>query len=143
MEKIKYALIVFLLISASAGYWTIGSASNYLHQEFMSLKDAEKKWGKKKFESGKFKIGGETLRASMTANLIKSGYYIGKPFKKVLEDLGTSTGYFQNDGIPSYIITPESKTKNEKKEVWQIVFIPDDKWQKVKEVKIHKNCCNK
>ncbi|MBK8204400.1 MAG: hypothetical protein IPK68_19515 [Bdellovibrionales bacterium] len=31
----------------------------------------------------------------------------------------------------------------EEKEIWHLVFIPDDKLEKVKDVKIHKKCCYK
>lgn len=79
----------------------------------------------------------------MVVDLIKSKVYLGKSMAKVRKELGEATGYFENDGIYSYILTPESKSNDEAKEVWQVVFLPDSTWKKVKEIKIHKNCCSK
>jgi hypothetical protein len=112
----------------------------YSRDEFMSVYDAEKKWGKTAFEAEKFKKGNEGIRASMAVSLITSKRFVGKPLRSVEAELGAPTGYYVNDGIPTYIITPE-QPKGKRTDVWQLVFLPDKDWKNVDEVKIHKNCC--
>ena len=58
---------------------------------------------------------------------------------KVRKEMGTPDSYFFSDTIYSYEITPPE----ENKEQWQLVFIPDEKLEKVKEIKIRKKCCAK
>ena len=108
-------------------------------QHFMRLSTIEKKWGKKKFNLKKFKSSSFEDKAKMTANLIKSKAYIGKPLSKVFSDLGHSTGYFSNDSIPAYAI---GNIHEKPDELWQIVFLPERDSQKVKDVKVHKKCCH-
>ena len=105
----------------------------------MSSEKAEKKWGKEEFVPGKFRKGSEADRAKMVVSLLESKEFIGIGLQEVKLTLGEPDGYFQNDQIPAYFLTRPEK---DKKEIWQVVFIPDSDWKKVKEVKIHKNCCD-
>jgi hypothetical protein len=133
-------LITCAILCGSAAVATVASVL-YGRDEFMSVNDAEKKWGKADFDAEKFKNGNEAVRASMAMFLITSKRFVGKPLASVRAELGASTGYYVNDGIPSYIITPEQPKGGKRVDVWQIVFLPDKDWKKVDEVKIHKNCC--
>ncbi len=132
-------LIGFLFTLTIAASGIALSAGLFPRNEFLSIKEAEKKWGKAQFDVKKFKEGNETQKASMSVSLILSKRFIGKPLKSVREELGAPDGYFENDAIPAYIITPDSKDK--KADVWQLIFLPDKDWKKIDEVKIHKNCC--
>jgi len=58
----------------------------------------------------------------------------------VREALGVPDGYFFSDTILAYQI---QKYSSNKKESWQLIFVPDETGLKVKEVKIHKKCCYK
>lgn len=137
MKSITVLLFTLIFLSLSLAF------SDYQNREFMNIEKAQKKWGKKTFVASKFKSGDEKVRASMVGDLIKSKTYIGKPLKKVREDLGEPTGFYENDGISAYILTPETSSKTErKKDVWQVIFLPSKDWKTVKEVKIHKNCCS-
>ena len=89
---------------------------------------------KEKFDIKKFQTGDYKTRAKMAVDLISSKSYVGKPFDDVKRDLGNHDGYFENDAIPAYILTDKTS-----KIVWQLVFIPDDKWEKVRSVEIRKN----
>ena len=140
MGKIKY-LALSLIAVGCFYYWARAASSTFQRREFMNIEVAEKKWGSKKFFPEKFKTGDASLRASMVVDLIRSKYFIGKPLKKVRTQLGKSKGYFENDGIEAYLITPSPEKRGSKKEMWQIIFLPDNEWKKVDEVKIHKNCC--
>lgn len=140
MDKIKKYVIplcTLIVLSLSVAF------SSYQSREFMDIKTAQKKWGKKAFVASKFKSGDENLRASMVVDLIKSKAYVGRSLKKVREDLGEPNGYYENDGIAAYILTPETSTKSKQKEnVWQVIFLPSKDWKTIREVKIHKNCCS-
>ena len=66
-----------------------------------------------------------------------------RPTGKVRSDLGEPDGYYENDGIAAYILTPELSAKSKPKaNVWQVIFLPSKNWKTVREVKIHKNCCS-
>lgn len=131
--------IIFLICVIALSFETVHSGNLNLRMEFMPLDQAQKKWGKTSFNAKKFKSGGESERASMVVDLIKSKKFIGKSLAEVRGQLGEPDGYFQNDAIPTYFLSSPSKDK--KTDVWQLVFSPDKDFKNVKEVKIHKNCC--
>jgi hypothetical protein len=133
-------LIGFLFTLTIAVSGVALPAGTFSRNEFLSIKEAEKKWGKAQFDTKKFKEGNEAQKASMSVSLILSKRFIGKPLKSVRDELGSPDGYFENDAIPAYILTPDSKDK--KTDVWQLIFLPDKDWKKIDEVKIHKNCCS-
>jgi hypothetical protein len=132
MEKIKRVFLVFgVMISVSC------QAFSYDNSE-LSLEKAEKMWASKKFSAKAFKEGDSKLRAEMVVDLIRSKSYLEKPLKKVIEDLGSPDGYYKNDGIPAYLLVKTEK-KSKQETIWQVVFIPDKEWKKVRAVEIRKN----
>ncbi|NJL25503.1 MAG: hypothetical protein HC902_10245 [Calothrix sp. SM1_5_4] len=106
----------------------------------MSISDADKKWGVLTLNTEQFKAGDLSKRAPMAVDIVKRSLYVGKSRKDVRRELGDPDSYFFNDTIYAYKIMP---FPGENKENWHLVFIPDDKLEKVKEVKIHKKCCYK
>lgn len=106
----------------------------------MTPKDAQEKWGSKSLDKELFKNGDHTKRESMAVNIVSRNLYVGKPMKLVRDELGDPDSYFFSDTIYAYKIMTFPGAK---KEIWHLVFIPDDKLEKVKEVKIHKKCCYK
>ena len=106
--------------------------------EFMKLSEAEKKWGNRSFDAKKFKSGSVRLKAQMTHSLVKNKNYVGVSIKKVFSDLGPSTGYFFSESIPAYVIQSGGQRI---RDVWQIIFLPEENSEKVKEVLIQKKCC--
>jgi hypothetical protein len=80
------------------------------------------------------------MRAPMAVDIVIRQLYAGKSRKTVRSELGAPDSYFFSDTIYAYKIMP---FPGEGKEIWHLVFIPDDKLEKVKEVKIHKKCCYK
>ncbi len=104
----------------------------------MSIEQARKKFGSQPLEPEKFKKGDRKTRGEMAADLVQKRSLIGKPLKSIQQLLGAPDGYFENKGIPAYIISPETN----KRDTWQLVFFPDKDWKMVDEVKIHKNCCD-
>ena len=127
--------MVFIFISLT----TLSSTeTDYLDgQTFLDAKTAEKKWGSKQFSQEEFKKGPVKLRAQMAANLIKGNRFQGKKASEVKAALGSFTGYFWSSSVPAYLIE-EGWTLNS--DSWQLVFLLDNSG-KVKEIRIHKNCC--
>jgi hypothetical protein len=125
--------IIFILI---VSLFTSSSLAKAPAREYMSPSQAETRWGKAPFDVKKFKSGNEATRASMVVSLIVSKAFIGKPFKDIRKELGDPDGYFENKAIPAYLLSTKEK------DIWQVIFLPDDKWEKVDEVRIHKNCCD-
>lgn len=138
VRMMKILMTSFALVASFTV--AMAASSHYARDEFMSVADAEKKWGKATFDVEKFKKGNESVRASMAVSLVTSKRFVGKSLKSVEAELGPGNGYYVNDGIPAYIITPE-QPKGKRGDVWQIVFLPDKDWKKIDDVKIHKNCC--
>lgn len=137
MKKIIKIVSTILILTISVVYFCW---AKYYAAEFMSLKEADKKWGVKKLEKKLFREGDLTKRASMAVYIVTQKMYVGKDMLLVRKELGDPDSYFFSDTIYAYKIMP---FPGENKENWHLVFIPDDKLEKVKEVKIHKKCCHK
>lgn len=133
----KFAKFLFLiLLIASAGF---AFAKYKFGGPTMKVSVAEKRWGYAKFSAEKFKEGSVQDRSKMTVDLIKGRSFIGKTRDEVIAELGTQDGFYFLDTFPAYIVEDGSENKQD---VWQIVFALDTDF-KVKDVFIHKNCCDK
>jgi hypothetical protein len=130
-----------ILILSSLLFFTDGhcAINNYLFADFLTAKNAEKKWGTKKFEAISYKKSSDPDKAKMAVDLIKNKYLVGWTFTKLREQMGAPDSYFFSDTIYAYRIDEPV----ENKESWQLLFIPDDKLEKVAEIKINKFCCYK
>ncbi|MFM8312796.1 MAG: hypothetical protein ACKOA8_00765, partial [Deltaproteobacteria bacterium] len=112
--------------------------TDYLsNQTFLDSKTAEKKWGSKVFSPEEFKKGSVKLRAQMAASLLNGKLFQGKKASEIKTALGPFTGHFWSSSVPAYLIE-EGWTLNS--DSWQLVFLLDNSG-KVKEIRIHKNCC--
>lgn len=78
--------------------------------------------------------------ASMTCSLLKNQKkFIGKWYYEIRDLLGPHSGYYFSEFFPTYLI---ESAKKKGKDSWQIVFLLDRK-QKISEIIVHKNCCDK
>jgi hypothetical protein len=140
MRKYLFFSVPVFLCVIAAGWLVLAKMEPYEKgQEYMSLADAQKHWPQKPFSVDGFKKGVLHDRASMVVDLIKSGRFIGKTAQEVRNTLGDYTGYFFSDRIPAYLVEEGWQTKGD---TWQVVFLLNLEG-KIKEVKIHKNCCEK
>lgn len=138
MEKVIFrSLLPFIFLYTGVVLAPVLAQSEY-GESYMTIEQSKKKFGSTAFVPEKFKAGNPKLKGEMAADLVQRKALVGKSLKQVRELLGPPDGYFQNDAIPAYIISPETG----KRDTWQLVFIPNTDWTKVEEVKIHKNCCN-
>lgn len=103
-------------------------------------KNSRKKWGIAPLDKKKFRNGDLKIKSSMAVDIVKNKAYVGKDMLLVRKELGDPDSYFFSDTIYAYKIMP---FPGRDKENWHLVFIPDEKLKKVKEVKIHKKCCYK
>lgn len=131
MKKIFGIFILFFSLG-------ILCQATYFKSKFMSVSEAEKKWGVQTLNIKQFKSGDLSKRAPMAVDIIKRSLYINKSRQSVRDDLGDPDSYFFSDTVYAYKIIP---FPGKDKENWHLIFIPDEKLEKIKEVKIHKKCC--
>lgn len=137
MRFVKFISGISLIIVLLISYMTYGDS--YLFGTYLSIKEAKKKWSSIEFNASEFTKSSEQKKGAMSVNLIEKKIYKNKPMSVVRAEMGDPDSYFFSDTIYAYEITPPE----EGKEQWQLIFIPDDKLEKVKEIKIHKKCCYK
>ena len=138
-QKMRWVVSCALILLTGVTAWAYDSLSPFeSKQEWMDLKAAEKKWGNEEFSAQKFKTASLDERAKMAVGLIKSKTFLGKSPEAVKAELGPYTGYFFSDRIPAYLLN-EGWKKNEN--TWSLVFL-STVTGKIKDVRIHKNCCS-
>jgi hypothetical protein len=133
---------VFVFIAISFVFLTCGyvAAKHFWRGETMSTQEVAKKWGKTSFEADKFKNGDESIKAAMAFSLIQNRkIFVGTDRSEIRKKLGDFDGFYFSDMFPAYMIhTGESREQDS----WQIVFLLDRN-EKVAEIIVHKNCCEK
>lgn len=130
--------ILYLMFSMFCIFSAHALAESFYKADFINPSDAEKKWGTLKLNAKVFKSGDLAKRAPMAVDIVMRQLYVGKSRKTVRSELGDPDSYFFSDTIYAYKIMPYP---GQGKEIWHVVFIPDEKLRNVKEVKIHKKCC--
>lgn len=136
MKRLKNVLIGLFVVAAGYGTWSV--AQILPRETFLSSRDAKMKWGQAPFDAARFKEGGPQQRAKMAfAMLENSKPFVGKTVPELREMLGEQTGYYRRDMFPAYLIE-EGKVQGD--ESWQILFLLGDQYR-VREVRLHKNCC--
>lgn len=136
----KKIILITALMGVTSAVGFAEFENSYFAAHFLAPSEAEKKWGDLTLNTEQFKKADLSKRAPMAVNIVKRSLYVGKSRKTVRQELGDPDSYFFSDTIYAYKIMP---FPGDNKENWHLVFIPDDKLEKVKEVKIHKKCCYK
>ncbi len=140
----NYTLVFLIFCLGITSLKSLYAKDFILKREYMPLSEVKKRWGQKTFQTHLFKSNKDPIfRAKMAYDLINKKLYIGKPKNQVIKDLGSPTGFFFNDMVPSYLIGKGRTQINGHftGETWQIVFMLTRDGQKVASVKIHKQCC--
>jgi len=133
--KIVLKLFLACILMASFVSAAVIYAQIFPKGIFLSVKEVEKRWGAKPFNSETFKKGNSTIRSSMAASILKEKSFIGKTNTEIWKLLGRHDGYYFSDLIPVYVIEDNSMKGGD---VWQIVFFIDRN-DRVKFIKVHKN----
>lgn len=134
MKKRIFSIFIYINLS----FYTC-LADTFWGSDFLTVSEAQKKWGASTFVGEKFKTASEKDRGSMATDAIKRNIYVGTDMLLIRKIMGTPNSYFFSDTIYAYKITEPAANK----ESWQLIFIPDENLEKVKEVKIRKKCCYK
>lgn len=123
LKKIFFFIILLIL-------FIILSLSAYRFDNYAVFPlEAKLRWGHIPFTSTKFREIPTNEKASMIADIIRQGYFVGKPTIKVMEVMGERTGNYYNYDINlTYRIYEKGRT------VWDVVFIVDHETQKITQV---------
>ncbi len=111
---------------------------SYWDSKTMTPEKVKLNWGSQKADLKKFKDSSYDDKSKMAYSIMTDKSLIGKTYEEIREIFGPNDGYFFNDTIPTYIV---KDGKNKTEETWQLVFRMDKRY-KVKEIFMHKNCCN-
>ena len=115
------------------------AANHFWFGKLLTSSQSEARWGKEEFNIERFKKGDPSERAKMSASLVKNKkLWVGKKIKEIREQFGSHDGFYFTDWIPAYLI---QVGRSQKEETWQVVFLPDNEYN-VKDIVIHKNCCD-
>ena len=134
----KIFQVTFMLI-LSALFLVGIAAYSYMGQRQMPASEVKSRWGDQKADLKKFKDAPYEIKASMAYSIMTDKSLIGKSYEEIRELFGENDGYYFSDTIPTYIIQRGKKNTDE---TWQLVFRLDNNYN-VKEIFMHKNCCDK
>ncbi len=74
----------------------------------------------------------------MAYEILMSKKFKGASVVDIREQLGPPDGFYFIDTYPAYII---QSGRNKKEETWQIVFLLNSEYR-VRDIIVHKNCCD-
>lgn len=135
MKKIKILTGVSVVFIFSLFLY----AQNFWGGKVLSAKEVKAKWGDQAFNSEKFKAGSYDVKAKMAYSVMTNKALIGKTYEEIQQTFGTRDGFYFIDTYPAYLI---QKGKSHSEETWQIVFRMNNEY-KVRDIIVHKNCCEK
>lgn len=134
----KTIIVLFSLLVIGFSLFVIAGQPIW-RGETISAKQTEEKWGKQPLNVGAFRSGSMKDRAQMASALLaQKEKYKGKFVTEIREVFGSPDGFYFSDVFPAYMI---QRAKNHKEDSWQIVFLLDNE-RKVKDIVVHKNCCD-
>lgn len=135
----KLKLVSFVIITGICIFSFSLGASHFWRGETLSENEVARRWGTTELDIQKFKAGPREVRAEMTYSLLKNKKkFIGKTVPEIRSLFGPHDGFYFVDTFPAYLIQI-AKTRDQ--EAWQIVFLLNND-RKVKDVIMHKNCCD-
>jgi len=132
----KLFLALSLLMVGSLG---IAASTHFWRGTVLKETQVKEKWGAEPFLEKNFKNGSMSQRAKMAYSLLQmKKEFKGLSVPNLRKKLGSPDGYYFSDTIPAYMIAQAQKKGEDS---WQIVFMID-KDRKVKDIFVHKNCCD-
>lgn len=136
MAKIRIFLVLIALLAV--GGWSF--AKHFWRGEVLNSSEVKKRWGAESFDEGRFRDGSLPIRAGMAYALLQNKKnYLGKERMQIEKLLGSPDGFYFSDMFPAYMIERGRKAGEDS---WQIVFLLNNE-QKVSDVIVHQNCCEK
>lgn len=134
MKKLTLSLILITLLTTTA----ILFASPFSKDTTLNAEEVKKKWGETSIDYVRFKTGDLKIKSQMAYSILKDKSLIGQHVKYIRANFGSPDGFYFIDVYPAYII---QEGQNRAEETWQIVFKLNEN-AKVREVVVHKNCCD-
>ena len=129
-----------LVIAFFIGLGAFASKNQLWRGSVMPIETVKAKWGTTPFNEEAFRAGTEKQRASMAASLIQQKKkYIGKDPADIRKQLGDFDGHYFSEAFPTYLIFSSQKQSEDS---WQILFLLSND-QKVSDIVVHKNCCDR
>jgi len=135
LKKLLVAMLVLGVLIIS----TVIYGQTFWGGETMSSQKVKKKWGSEKYNAEAFKAGTYLDKSKMAYSIMTDKKLLEQPYEKIRELFGENDGFYFIDSYPTYII---QRGKNHSEETWQLVFRMNSKF-KVRDVIMHKNCCDK
>lgn len=135
MKKLMVIAVIFAALVAS----TVMYAQSFWGGKTMSGKEAKSRWGSEKYDAKKFKEGTYAEKSKMAYSIMSDKTLVNKSYEEIREMFGENDGFYFTDTYPTYII---QRGKNHSEETWQLVFRMNNQF-KVRDILMHKNCCEK
>jgi hypothetical protein len=130
--------VVFLFVLLNTA--TPVQARHFWRGELMPQSQVAKRWGTDAFDETRFKNAKAPERAKMAAELLANQkLYIGIDRADIRKRLGGFDGHYFSDMFPTYMI---ERAKDRDQDSWQIVFLLDRE-ERISEIVVHKNCCDR
>jgi hypothetical protein len=141
INKSELKKYIFIVIALPLIFYGLRStAKHFWRGDTLSTSKVCKKWGEAAFNENQFLNGDEKVRAKMACSILKNQkQFIGQSRLEIRKKLGDFDGFYFSDMFPAYII---ESGKTREQDTWQIVFMLDRK-EKISEIIVHKNCCDK
>ncbi len=131
----KYLISFFLLLST---VFSIAlTAQSFWGGKTLSANKVLKKWGHEKYDAKKFRSSSYEIKSKMASSIMTDNTLIGKSYEEIRELFGENEGFYFIDTYPAYIV---QRGKTQKEETWQLVFRMTNDY-KVRDIIMHKNCC--
>ncbi len=127
-------LILFLIFNL-----TLAFGVPLWRGKILTSSEVKKKWGNTAFNAEIFRTETYSTKSSMAYRILTDKSLIGLDVADIRKKFGPPDGFYFIDTYPAYII---QEGNNKSEETWQIVFLLNEKY-KVREIIIHRNCCDK
>ena len=111
-----------------------------LNRDYLGTGETCRRWGERPLDVATFRASEENkaTRAAMACSLLRAqDDYVGMRRREILPLFGSPDGYYYTETHPTYLI---EVAKTGAQDTWQIVFLID-RYGKVDEIVVHRNCC--
>ena len=130
----RILVVALVVVAVSVGI----AFAFYREPRVMNAADAEARWGVAPLDESVFRSADLSRRAAMAVDIVKRGTFVGSDRVAVREALGDPDSYYWSDTLYAYKLEPYPGVG---KESWHLVFVPDERLEKIEAVRILQKCC--
>ncbi len=136
MRKLLITLLFLIAVASLAFIY----GQSFGGGETLSAAKVKQKWGgSEKYTPELFKSGSYLEKSKMAYSIMTDRSLVNEPYERIRQLFGENDGFYFIDTYPTYII---QRGKNHSEETWQLVFRMNNQF-KVRDIIMHKNCCEK